>query len=177
MLLPHRPPFLMVDSITSYRSGKNPSLKAKYTIKEKEPLYFTNNSDDHWPSVYIIEGLGQSCNLLIVIHILEKRIMEADQKISSMDDVFKRLIDNKTDELTGILKGILQKRQTETFSSIGFMGATDMEITGHATRRQTINYEVHLNQAFGSLFHLVAKAYTDHKLIAHGTMISARRKE
>jgi len=177
MILPHRQPFLMVDSIISHKSGKNPSLIANYTIKNKEPLCFSSESDDHWPSMYVMEGLGQSCNLLIVISALELGLMKANYKISSMDDVFSRLMNKKTDVVTEILKDILHQRQTETFSSIGFMGAANMEITGHARRGQSISYEVQLNQSFGSLFHSVVKAYTDSKLIAHGTMVSARRKD
>ena len=177
MILPHRSPFLMVDEITSYGSGKNPSLQAHFKVKEKEPLYFQNESDNYWPSLFVMEGLGQSCNLLIVISALEKGLLKADYKINSMDEVFRRLVDKESDEVSEILKGILHQRQMETFSSIGFMGATDMEITGHARPGQLISYEVKLNQAFGSLFHSDVKAYTDNKLIARGTMVSARRKE
>jgi 3-hydroxymyristoyl/3-hydroxydecanoyl-(acyl carrier protein) dehydratase len=177
MILPHRQPFLMVDSIISYKSGKNPSLLANYTIKDKEPLCFTNEPDDHWPSMYVMEGLGQSCNLLIVISALEQGLMKANHRINSMDDVFRKLMDKETDVVTGVLKDILHQRQMETFSSIGFMGAANMEITGHARQGHVISYEVQFNQAFGSLFHSVVKAYTDGKLIAHGTMVSARRKD
>jgi 3-hydroxymyristoyl/3-hydroxydecanoyl-(acyl carrier protein) dehydratase len=177
MLLPHRPPFLMVDSIISHKSGKNPSLLANYTIKNKESLYFTSETDDHWPSTYVMEGLGQSCNLLIVITALEKGLMKANHRFNSMDEVFSKLLDNENDVATVILKGILHQRQLETFSSIGFMGAADMAITGHARQGQVISYEVQLTQAFGSLFHSVVKAYINNNLIAHGTLVSARRKD
>ena len=177
MLLPHRSPFLMVDFITSYKSGKNPSLQAKYAVRKNNPLICWKESDDHWPSMYVMEGLGQSCNLLIVINALEKGLMKADYKINSMDEIFERLACRETDEVTGMLKNILLKRQSETFSSIGFMGAADIIFTGHAKRGRVISYEVMLNQAFGSLFHLVVKAYTEKKLIAQGTLISAKRKD
>ena len=167
----------MVDSIISYKSGKNPSLLAEYAIKDEEPLYFKNDPDDHWPSMYIMEGLGQSCNLLIVFCALEKQLMQADHRINSMDEVFRKLVEKEPDEATGFLQDILHQRLVETYSSIGFMGATDMEIIGHARRGQLISYEVQLNQVFGTLFHSVVKAYTDNKLIAHGTLVSASREE
>ena len=176
MLLPHRPPFLMVDSIISLKSGKNPSLLANYTIKNNESLNFTTETEHHWPSMYVVEGLGQSCNLLIVIYAVEKELMKANHRINSMDEVFKRLMDDEKDMATRILKDILRQRQLETFSSIGFMGAADIEITGHAKPGQVISYEVQLTQAFGSLFHSVVKAYTNNNLIANGSLVSARRK-
>ena len=176
MLLPHRSPFLMVDLIISYKGGKNPFLQANYRIKEKDSLFCKNDSDDRWPSIYVMEGLGQSCNLLIVIFALEQGLMNANYRINSMDEVFRKLMDNETDNATGILKAILNQRKSETFSSIGFMGATDMEIKGHAMHGQVISYEVQLNQVFGSLFHSVVKAYTNTNLVAQGTMVSARRK-
>ena len=78
---------------------------------------------------------------------------------------------------TGFLQDILHQRLVETYSSIGFMGATDMKFIGHARRGQFILYEVQLNQVFGTLFHSVVKAYTDNKLIAQGTLVSANREE
>jgi len=174
--LPHRPPFLMVDSIISYKSGKNPSLLAEYAIKDEEPLCFKNDHEDHWPSMNIMEGLGQSCNLLIVIYALERRLVQAAHRINSMDEVFRKLVDKESDEATEFLKHILQQRLVETHSNIGFMGAADMEIIGHAGRGQSISYEVQLNQVFGTLFHLAVKAYTNNKLIARGTLVSASRK-
>ena len=176
MILPHRPPFLMVDSIISHKSGKNPSLFANYTIKNNQSLNFTTETDDHWPSMYVVEGLGQCCNLLIVIYALEKELMKADHRINSIDEVFKRLMDDENDMATRVLKDILHLRQLETFSRIGFMGAADIEITGHAKQGQVISYEVQLTQAFGSLFYSVVKAYTNNNLIANGTLVSARRK-
>ena len=80
----------MVDSIISYKSGKNPSLLAEYTLKDEEPLCFKNDPEDHWPSMNVMEGLGQSCNLLIVIYALEKKLMEAGHRINSIDELFFR---------------------------------------------------------------------------------------
>ncbi len=177
ILLPHRPPFLLVDSIISYKNEEKPSLLANYACNNEELLCSTNESDYHWPSMYIVEGLGQSCNLLIVLYYLEKHLRKADLRISSMDELLKKLVEIEPDETTGILKDILHERLVEIYSNIGFMGATNMEIIGHAKRGQVISYEVQLTQVFGTLFHSVVKAYTDNKLIAHGTMVSATRMD
>ena len=175
IFLSHRPPFLMVDSILSYKSGKNPSLFAEFAFKDEEPQYFKNDPDDHWPSMYILEGLSQSCNLLIVINALEKQLMQLDHKINSMDEVFRKLVDKEPDETTRFLKDILHQRLVETYSNIGFMAATEIEITGYIRRGQLILYEVQLNQVFGTFYHSIIKAYTDNKLIAHGTLVGASK--
>jgi 3-hydroxymyristoyl/3-hydroxydecanoyl-(acyl carrier protein) dehydratase len=177
IFLPHRPPFLMVNSIISYKSGKNPSLLTTYALKDEETPYFSKGPENHWPSIYIMEGLGQSCNLLVVFYALEKKLLQAGHGINSMDEVFRNIVANEPDEATGLLKDILHQRLVETYSNIGFMGATDMKITGHAKRGQLILYEVQLNQVFGTLFHSVVKAYTNKKLIAQGTMVSASRNQ
>lgn len=175
LLLPHRSPFLMVDLITSYRGGKNPALHAIYTLKENDRLYFNNESNGHWPSMYIIEGLGQACNLLIVIAALEKGLMEAGLKINSMGEILNSLVDEEPDEKTRVLKGFLHQRLLETYSNVGFLGSADVEITGRARQGQMISYEVQQNLAFGTLFHSSVRAYTNDNLIARGKLVSATR--
>jgi 3-hydroxymyristoyl/3-hydroxydecanoyl-(acyl carrier protein) dehydratase len=177
ILLPHRSPFLMVDSITSVTGGKNPSILANYTVKDSEPVYPNNGSDGHWPSIYIIEGLGQCCNLLVVISALEKGLLKAGLVFNSMGEVLRNLTDDEPDEITRILKGILHQRLMEAYSTVGFMGSADVEITGHVRQGYVISYEVQLNQVFGSLYHSTVRAYINNKLIARGTLVSARRKD
>lgn len=175
-LLPHRLPFLMVDTITFYNGGRIPSLHANYEITDRRSLCSFDASDDHWPSMYIIEGLGQSCNLMIVISVLEKRLSEAGLKFNSMGEVLKRLMNDEPDEITRILKSGLNQRLMEPYSSVGFVGSAEMEITGYARLGQVVSYETQLNQVFGSLFYSTVRAYTDNNLIARGTMVSATRK-
>jgi 3-hydroxymyristoyl/3-hydroxydecanoyl-(acyl carrier protein) dehydratase len=177
IILPHRSPFLMVDSITSYTGGKNPSMLAHYTIKDNEPIYSNNESYGHLPSMYIIEGLGQCCNLLIVISTLEKRLMNTDLGINAMGEVLKKLMDDESDEITGILKDVLHQRMMVNYSNIGFLGSADVEITGHARQSQKISYEVKLNQVFGSLYHSTVRAYTENNLIARGNLVSSGRTD
>jgi hypothetical protein len=165
----------MVDSVTSYKGGQNPSMSANYTVKDKEPVHSNNESDCHWPSIYIIEGLGQCCNLLIVISALEKGMMKAGLRINAMDEVLRGLMDDKTDEITRTVKGILHQRLMETYSNVGFLGSADIEIKGYARQGQIISYEVQQNQVYGSLYHSTVRAYTNNNLIARGILVSAGR--
>ncbi len=176
ILIPHRLPFLVVDTMTFYKGGKNPSLRANYTLTDRESLYAKGKSDDHWPSIYVIEGLGQCCNLMIVISALEKKLVEAGLKFNSIGEVLKRLMDDEPDEITRMLKNALNQRLRETYSSVGFVGSAEMEVTGYARQGQVVYYETQLNQAFGSLYYSTVRACTNNDLIARGTMVSASRK-
>ena len=167
----------MVDSISTFQGGKNPSMYAYYTVTGKDPVYSNNGYDGHWPSIFVIEGLGQCCNLMIVIWALEKGLMKAGLRFNTIGEVLQRLLDDEPDEITGILKGILHHRRMETYSSVGFLGSANMEITGHARQGRVISYEVRLNQVFGTIFHSSVRAYTNNYLIASGTMVSATRKD
>jgi 3-hydroxymyristoyl/3-hydroxydecanoyl-(acyl carrier protein) dehydratase len=166
----------MVDSVTFYKSGDSPVMHANFMVKENEPLSSGNGANPHWPSIYIIEGLGQCCNLMIVISALEKELMKTGAKFNSIDEVLKGLIDEEHGEATASLKEILQKRLTEIYSSIGFLGSADLDITGYARHGQVVSYKVQQNQVLGSLYHSSVSAYTDETLIARGTMVSAGRK-
>lgn len=176
-ILPHRSPFLLVDSITSYKGGQYPSIRANYAITDKEPAYYNNLSGSHWPSIYIIEGMGQCCNLAIIISALEKGLMLAGLGIKSIDDVLQRLMFDESDDITNALKSNLHQRLTEIYLNIGFLGSADVKITGHVSYGQVVSYEVRQNQVYGSLYHSTVKAFSDDKLIAHGTMVSAARRE
>ena len=165
----------MVDSITSYRGGQYPSLLANFAVNNKEPAYSNNEYGGHWPSIYLIEGLGQCCNLVIIISALENGLMKAGLRFESMDNVLKGLINDEPDEIIRTLKGILNQRLMATYANVGFLGSADMKITGHARHGQIISYEVRQNQVFGSLFHSTVRAYTDNNLIAYGTLVSAGR--
>ena len=150
-------------------------MLANFTINDREPAYFNNLPGSHWPSIYIIEGMGQCCNLVIIISALEKGLMKAGISIKSIDDVLWRLMYDEPDKLTGTLKGILHQRLNEIYSNVGFLGSADIEITGYARSSQIILYEVRQNQAYGSFYHSTASAYVENNLIAHGTLISAGR--
>lgn len=79
MLLPHRPPLLLVDRVLRFSRTPQPSLVARRYITANEPVF-----EGHfpglklWPGIYTIEGLGQSCNLLSVINGMLQHWEERD---------------------------------------------------------------------------------------------------
>jgi hypothetical protein len=129
------------------------------------------------PSIYVIEGLGQCCNLVIIISALEKGLIETGLKIKSIDDVLRGLMYDRHDVITRTLMGILDTRLMETYSNVEFLGSADVEITGYVKHGQKISCDVVQNQAYGSLFHSMVRAFVAGNPVAHGTLVSAARKD
>jgi len=63
-ILPHRPPFLFVDNILDFTSGKS-IVTEKYISAQED--FFNGHFPDHpiMPGVLITEALAQTCGLLV----------------------------------------------------------------------------------------------------------------
>jgi len=72
-LLPHRRPFLFVDRIKRYRLGDARTIEATLQISLSHPVF-----DGHfphwsiWPGVYVVEGLGQTTQLLATLDAIRR---------------------------------------------------------------------------------------------------------
>ena len=72
-LLPHRRPFLFVDRIKRYRLGDARTIEAALQISLSHPVF-----DGHfphwsiWPGVYVVEGLGQTTQLLATLDAIRR---------------------------------------------------------------------------------------------------------
>lgn len=67
-LLPHRPPFLLVDRVTSWTPGSK--LTAIKSVTMNEP-HFAGHFPGHpvMPGVLILEALAQACALLAILSL------------------------------------------------------------------------------------------------------------
>lgn len=67
-LLPHRPPFLLVDRVTSWTPGRK--LTAIKSVTMNEP-HFAGHFPGHpvMPGVLILEALAQACALLAILSL------------------------------------------------------------------------------------------------------------
>jgi len=71
-LLQHRRPFLFVDRIKRYTLGDARSIEAVFHVSVSHPVFdghFPNWS--LWPGVYIVEGLGQTAQLLATLDAIQ----------------------------------------------------------------------------------------------------------
>lgn len=72
-LLPHRRPFLFVDRIKRYRLGEARSIEATFQISVSHPVFDGHFPDwSVWPGVYVVEGLGQTAQLLATLDAIQR---------------------------------------------------------------------------------------------------------
>jgi 3-hydroxyacyl-[acyl-carrier-protein] dehydratase len=72
-LMPHRRPFAFVDRVKRYRLGETRSIEASLYVSATHPVFdghFPNWSI--WPGVYVVEGLGQTTQLLATLDAIRR---------------------------------------------------------------------------------------------------------
>ena len=169
-LLPHRNPFLMVDTIKEYENNDKPILYAERNISNKEPLFhFSEQPPQNWPFIYVLEGLGQSCNLLGILRAIELNFISKDL---DPKDMFKLFRDNAEPKKERILpestKDIIKK-----FARIGMLASVDVEIVDQAKAGDLLHYKVEQTLNYGEFYHYTVNAHTANKTLIKGTMVGA----
>lgn len=80
-LIPHRRPFLFVDRVKRFRLGEVRSIEAALHISVNDPVF-----DGHfpnwtvWPGVHVVEGLGQTAQLLATLDAIRRAGAERDDE-------------------------------------------------------------------------------------------------
>jgi len=146
-LLPQRPPFLMVESVLDYEEADSPTLVAEYPIRRSDPVFAVARPPTHWPSVHVIEGLGQSCQLLSV---LQQR-------------------DGYTSGGSGGVAGDRARR----VAPVGLLASVQVEIHGFAEPGNSLRYQVTLTHRLDGLSRFRASAYVKERMIASGAIVGA----
>lgn len=68
LLLPHRPPFLLIDRLRVYEPGR---LEAYKLVSANEPVFAGHFPGwALWPGAYTLEGLAQTAGLLLALDAL-----------------------------------------------------------------------------------------------------------
>lgn len=76
-LMPHRRPFLFVDRIKRYRLGEKRSIEASLYVSATHPVFDGHFPDwSIWPGVYVVEGLGQTTQLLATLEVIRRAGVE-----------------------------------------------------------------------------------------------------
>ncbi len=91
-LLPHRPPFLLVDRVTSWVA--NTRLTALKSVTMNEP-HFTGHFPGHpvMPGVLILEALAQACALLAILSLPPEEVRRKVTYLMGIDGArFRRTV-------------------------------------------------------------------------------------
>ena len=145
-IIPHRPPFLLVSKIDEYTLGKDfANLKAHYIVNLRE---LSLEKLIKLPSSYILEGLGQCCNIISVLN--ERNEISKDE--------------NSINDMTFNNSAIL-----------GLLANVDIELYDEVDDNSIISYEViqSFSQANFSIFEV--QAFCNETTIAKGKLIGSKK--
>lgn len=174
-LLPHRPPFLMVESIVEYVGNSTPILNAKYPIRRSEPVFSSTESPFYWPSVYVIEGLGQCCSLLSLIWACERN---CTANALGTESVSAALMNAEEDAegayILEQLSEIFESNATGAASRIGMLASVDVEIIGQVQAGEVLRYRVERTHVLKGMSRFAVQASVDTQMVAHGTIVGAQ---
>ena len=172
--LPHRPPFLMVELIVGYISGAAPILNAEQTIRRSERVFSGAEPLLYWPSVYIIEGLGQCCSLLSHIWTWERRCASNGLGAEKVNAVLKNTRNTDNDYTLAQLLEIFGDRTMNAASRIGMLASVDIEVVSQVQAGDLLQYSVEQTRVLGGLSHFAVQASVETQVVAHGTMVGAQ---
>ena len=173
-LLPHRPPFLMVESVTGYIGGDRPILNAERPICSSEPVFSGADPPFNWPSVYIIEGLGQSCILLTLIWACERRWEMDGLDAENVSALFTNTEGVDNDYTLAQFLEILSDKTVDDVSRKGMLASVDVEVVGNVQAGKLLQYRVELTRVFGRFVSFAVQAFVEGETVAHGTMVGAQ---
>ena len=173
-LLLHRPPFLMVESIVGYISGDTPILNADRSICRSELVFSGSEPSLYWPSVYIIEGLGQCCSLLSHIWAWERRCAPNGLGAEKVNAVLKNTDNTDNDYTLAQLLEIFGDKTMNAASRIGMLAAVDIEVVSQVQAGDLLQYSVEQTRVLRGLSHFAVQASVETQVVAHGTMVGAR---
>ena len=173
-LLPHRAPFLMVESIVGYMGGDAPILNAEYPLRPSEPIFSGAELPLYWPSVYVIEGLSQCCSLLNLIWTCE-RIYAANALDTG--NISAALMNVEGADGNYTLEQLLEISEGSTMnvaSRIGMLASVDIEIVGQVRAGELLRYRVDQTRVLENLSRFSVQAFVEAQVVAHGTIVGAR---
>jgi 3-hydroxyacyl-[acyl-carrier-protein] dehydratase len=173
LLIPHRRPLLMVDSIESFELQPEPRLAASRLISANEPVFEGHFPGLHlWPGVYTIEGLGQSCNLL---YILVKIVREYE---GNPEDLLKALRNLelgfqlhpgfRPDDVRRLVEGI-----SKVASFVGVSTSVDVKLLSPVFAGQRLDYRVRLTHEFEEQLRFEAEALVSGRPVARGVLTAS----
>lgn len=161
-LIPHRPPFLFIDSIEPYHRSEKPKLKAEIYTRYSKEDFLISNSTKYWPGVYLIEGLGQCCMLLSIIFHMYKEI---DPEKLGIDFTLQNIVHLKQSGINEI------ENKLNSGSNNGMLAFVDVTHKSEVEVGETITYNVQLVHHQGNLSKFDVEAIASGKTVMAGSII------
>jgi 3-hydroxyacyl-[acyl-carrier-protein] dehydratase len=177
-LIPHRRPFLMVDTVDAYEGGPRPTLRAARHVSANEPVFEGHFPGLHlWPGVYTIEGMGQTCNLLHVIASLEQGWedgQDPEQLFAALQNLelgYKLAPGFRPEGSARLLAALADP---DLPSRMGMSAAVDVKLLAPVFAGQRLDYQVTQTHLVEGMIRFEVRAEVEGRLAAKGVMTSTR---
>jgi 3-hydroxyacyl-[acyl-carrier-protein] dehydratase len=180
LLLPHRPPLLLVDRIEGYTRQGRPTLRASRALSVNEPFVSTDLPlPPVLPRSLLLEGMVQAAGALQVFVAVQRDLealgRSADELIKALRnaDIGYRLEPGYT---PGLGEDILGAIIAAGHARVGALGASQVKFVRNAFPGDVLEYELRLVREAGDAQHFEAEVSVREKLVAQG-MLSLSRVE
>lgn len=179
LFLPQRRPFLMVDFVDSFSDEPSPTLEAGRHISANE-IYFAGHFPGHhlWPGTLTIEGMGQTCALLIAVLTVRRAAraegMDPDVALGQLVNLergYRMHPGFRPDEAAEFVK---QVRTHTDWLAVG--AAVDVKLLRPVFAGQRLDYRAVLAGEHGDMMRFQVGASVDGIPVAEGKMTGARVK-
>lgn len=175
-ILPHRAPLLLVDRIGSFEDGERPTLRAARAISVHEPVFAGHFPGLLlWPGVYTIEGMGQSCQILLtwmtVVEGFAREGLGPDDAAAAL-----RALDARSQLRAGApspAATALRATLAAPRELVGVSAAVDVRFFDPVFAGDLLEYEVRLTHARDAVRRFEVQATVDRRPVARGTMTGA----
>lgn len=175
-LLPHRAPLLMVDRLESFTPGAQPSLRAGRAVSVNEPVFqghFPGLS--LWPGVYTIEGMGQSCQLLVTVLAIAEGFARAGHGADAVAEALRGM--DPRHRIRGGAASLFAEALREHLgppgAHVGVSAAVDVRLLEPVFAGDLLEYEVRLTHVRDHVRRFDVAASVERRPVARGTMTAA----
>jgi len=178
MLLPHRRPFLMVDRILDFKSGKKPSLRAQRHLSINEPVFAGHFPGlALYPGAMTLEGLAQSAHLLMTLHHLQNHFSESSAFTGELMDALHNIemgyrFHPGYDAQQA--KDFLAAFEEASMLRFAVVGAVKAKFLKPVFAGEVLEYSVHLQRELDHLIHFETEAEVNGTLVAKASLSASQ---
>jgi 3-hydroxyacyl-[acyl-carrier-protein] dehydratase len=174
LLLPQRPPLLMVDHVEGYARAPRPTLRASRALSINEPfLHAELPTPPSLPRSLLLEGMMQAAGLLQILVTVERELAAMHRRAEELVEALRNAdlgyrmepgyVPGQGNEILSAIAGAGHAR-------VGALGASQIRFLRHVFPGETLAYEVRLVRDAGTVIHFEADVDVRGHLAAQGLL-------